>query len=290
MTKITPLLVIVGETGSGKSALAMSLAEKFDGEIICADSRTIYRGLDIGTAKPSASDQARVRHHLIDVVDPDETFSAAQFKGQAVQAIDAIAARGKLPMLVGGSGLYVDSVLFDFDFNRKVDMSLRDELKNLSVEQLQTRLLASGIPLPENKQNPRYLMRALEAGGEVATKHGLRPQTLVLGLAIEPEVLKWRLAERVDHMLAEGFIEEVRALLMRYGPDAPALLAPGYKAFTLYLQNKISLDEARQQFVRNDWQLAKRQRTWFKRNDAIIYPSNLEQTVDLVTTWLNKLQ
>jgi tRNA dimethylallyltransferase len=288
VTKTSPLLVIVGETASGKSALAMSLAEKFNGEIICADSRTIYRGLDIGTAKPSASDQSRVRHHLLDVVNPDQAYSVVRFKQQALAAIDDIAGRGKLPLLVGGSGLYVDSVIFDFDFNRKIDIRLRTELQDLSVPDLQARLLDAGIPLPENKQNPRYLIRALEAGGVAGTKHELRPHTLILGLTAPPSVLKLRIVDRVDAMLAAGFVEEVRALTMRYGEDAPALLAPGYKAFKSYLQNKISLHEAKQEFIRNDWRLAKRQRTWFKRNKAIIYLGNQAEAVELVTTWLNK--
>ncbi len=283
-----PLLVIVGQTGSGKSALALELAQKFNGEIICADSRTVYRGLDIGTAKPTAADQAKVRHHLLDVVNPDRPYSAALFKQQAQSAINDIVGRGKLPLLVGGSGLYIDSVLFNFDFNRRVDQALRDELQDLSVEELQQRLEAANILLPENSRNPRHLIRALEANGEQPTKHGLRPDSLILEIDIDAITLKKRLEGRVSAMIKDGLVDEVRDMVARYGADAPGLQATGYRAFRQYLSNQCTLEQAKQEFIRNDWQLAKRQRTWFKRNKAIHHICNVDEAVDLVTTWLNK--
>ncbi len=285
-----PLLVIVGQTGSGKSALALELAKKFNGEIICADSRTVYRGLDIGTAKPTAADQAKVRHHLLDVVNPDRPYSAALFKQQAQSAINDIVGRGKLPLLVGGSGLYIDSLLFNFDFNRKVDQTLRDELQDLSVEELQQRLEAANILLPENSRNPRHLIRALEANGKQSTKHGLRPDSLILELDIDSITLKKRLEDRVSAMVRNGLVDEVRDMEARYGADAPGLQATGYRAFRQYLSDQCSLEQAKQEFIRNDWQLAKRQRTWFKRNKAIHHICNIDEAVDLVTTWLNKYE
>ena len=139
----SPLVVIVGPTASGKTALAIHLAEKYNGEIVCADSRTVYKGLDIGTAKPSVSEQQRVRHHLIDVVEPDGTFSVADFKMLAVEAINDIESRGKLPILVGGSGLYIDAVVYDFSFS---DGTKRDESnpRHAHVTSMHTRPCAGG--------------------------------------------------------------------------------------------------------------------------------------------------
>lgn len=286
-TDYAPLVVIVGETASGKSALAMNIAEQFEGEIICADSRTIYKGMDIGTAKPSAEDQARVPHHLLDVVRPDETFSAADFKRLALAAVKDITARGKLPLLVGGSGLYVDAVLYDFQFRAPANPARREALQQLSIEELQTALLEGDIPLPENARNPRHLIRTLETGGQRPEHAELRPNTLLIGLKIDREVLKENIIRRVGHMFNAGFMDEVRTLVTKYGSDARALQAPGYKAAAAYLGGDLSLEEAKAQFVHNDLRLAKRQRTWFKRNKSIHW-CKTDEVVDLVTTFLNK--
>jgi tRNA dimethylallyltransferase len=283
----TPLIAIVGETASGKSALAMRIAEKFDGEIVCADSRTIYKGMDIGTAKPSAEDQARVPHHLLDVVEPNESFTVADFKRLALEAIKDISERGKVPLLVGGSGLYIDAVLYDFQFRAPVDAVRRKVLQKFTVEELQAALLEQDIPLPENVRNPRYLIRALETGGQQPKHGGFRPNTLLVGLSIDREALRENVARRVEQMFADGFIDEVRALIAEYGVSAPALQAPGYKAVAVYLGGKATLQEAKEQFIHNDLQLAKRQRTWFKRNKSIRW-CKTDEAVDLVTTFLNK--
>ena len=137
MTNIDKLVVILGPTASGKSAMALELAQKFNGEIVCADSRTIYKGMDIGTAKPSIQEQQLVRHHLIDIVEPDRPFSAAQFKQAAQDAIAEIQSRGKLPFLVGGSGMYIDSVIYDYGFRDEVSDEEKTLIENMSLEQLQ---------------------------------------------------------------------------------------------------------------------------------------------------------
>jgi tRNA dimethylallyltransferase len=136
MAPRTPLIVITGPTGSGKSAIALSLAEKYGGEIICADSRTVYKFMDIGTAKPSLDDQKRVKHWLLDVVNPDDKFSVSDFQELAQKAINNIRSRGKIPFLVGGTGLYIDAVVLDFSFAEKADLELRTELEMLTTEQL----------------------------------------------------------------------------------------------------------------------------------------------------------
>lgn len=286
-----PLIVILGETASGKSALALELARQFGGEIVCADSRTIYKDMDIGTAKPTLAEQKLVKHHLLDVVEPNETFSAAQFKTLAVQAIDDITARGKLPFLVGGTGLYIDAVLFDFQFRNAADTELRARLERWSITDLQSEIIRLGYMMPENSRNKRYLVRTLEAGGALPVRSKLRPNTLVLGKGADRDTLERRIIDRVDAMVAAGLVEECLELVKLYGAQAPGLNATGYKAFLPYLQGGCSLDEAKSQFVRNDLYLAKRQRTWFRRKiyqNIIQYVNNRSQAVDLVTTYLNK--
>src|SRR5688572_21256799 len=162
-----PLIVIAGPTASGKSALAMKVAKKYNGEIICADSRTVYKGMDIGTAKPSAVDRKEVPHHLLDIVQPNQPFTAADFKEQALAAIDDISGRGKLPIMVGGTGLYIDSVIFDYRFGDPADPDKRAQLQDMTLEQLQQMCVMEGIRLPENTKNKRHLVRAVELGGVI---------------------------------------------------------------------------------------------------------------------------
>lgn len=282
-----PLVVIVGQTASGKTALALEIAEKFGGEIICADSRTIYKGMDIGTAKPTSEERARVPHHCLDLINPDETFSAAEFKKCAVRAIGDIASRGKLPIMVGGTGLYIDSVIFDYQFGAAADIEQRNELSRKTIDELQTLIREYGYEMPENSRNKRYLIRAIERRGTVGKRSPLRPNTIVVGLSVSPETIKQRIVARVDTMVAEGFVDEYRLLRMVFPEDAPGFSAPGYKALAGYLDDSSSLVEAKAAFVRNDLHLAKRQRTWFKRNDCIQWVNDRSKAVDIVTTFLN---
>lgn len=254
----SPLVVIVGETASGKSALAMELAEKFDGEIICADSRTVYKGMNIGTAKPSVADQQNVTHHLLDIVEPDENLNVRQFQQLAIQAIEDIARHGRLPILVGGAGLYVDSVLFDYEFSPP---GARRDI-----------------------ENPRHL----KYQDMTAYKSGLRHNTLVLGLQRTHESLKVRIEQRIEAMISLGLEQEVRNLVKRYGWEAPGLNTIGYREFRGYFDGKKSLDEVVEGLERNTILYAKRQRTWFKRNESIHWLNDPSGAVDLVTTFLNK--
>lgn len=283
-----PLLVIVGETASGKSALALKLAEKFNGEIIAGDARTMYRGMDIGTAKPTAEERRRVPHHLIDELDPDEPVTAAMFKTMAERAIADINLRGKLPILVGGSGLYIDGLLYNYTFSSPANAQVRKDLQELTVDELQASLRARGIPLPENSQNHRHLTRMLEAAGNPGTKSVLRPHTLILGMSVDREALRQRLTARVDRMFAAGLEDEVRSLVEAYGWNDIIMHTIGYKEFKNYLQGEETIAQARAAIVRDTNAYAKRQRTWFKRNHTIKYPCNEEEFVDIVTTWLNK--
>lgn len=239
MAAVSKVLFIVGPTASGKSALALETAKRFNGEIICADSRTVYKGLDIGTAKPTTEDRRTVPHHLLDVVSPAETFTAADFKQLAEAAIDDVLARGKLPIVVGGSGLYIDAVLFDYQFSETSEA--------------------------RDPRNPRHL-----AADVPRKQKGMRKDAIIVGLDVDRGELRRRIAARVEDMVEAGFIEEVIGAREAY-PGSKALDAPGYKAFVQYLDDKIDLQTAKELFVRNDAQLAKRQMTWFRRNHDIYW-------------------
>ncbi len=289
VASIPPLIVIVGQTGSGKSALALQLAEQFSGEIIAADSRTVYKGMNVGTAKPSAEDIRLVPHHLIDIIEPGEQFSVADFQRLAQKAILEITSRGHVPILVGGSGLYVDSVLYGFGFRAPANLSLRASLQQRSVEELQEMILEKGLDLPANDRNPRHLMRSIEAAGSPPpTRQTLRSNTLVIGLTADKAALATRLEHRAEKMLADGLVDEVRLLTEKYG-QVEALRAPAYREVRLYLSGAISFDELSQLIVRSHMQYAKRQRTWFKRSEDVMWISKPEESVEFVTTFLNNI-
>ena len=286
-----PLLVVVGETASGKSELSMQLAEALSGEIICADSRTIYRHMDIGTAKPTPQDRQRVVHHGLDLITPDQRYSAATYKAYALNAIDKVAQSGKLPIIVGGSGLYIDAVLYDYGFTEPPDESLRERLQALSVVELQQRIVVDEIPMPTNYKNPRHLVSAIERAGKPGIKCPIRSNTIVLGMQIERSVLRERIERRVEYMVDNGFLTETKQLASKYGWDSPGLQATSYKAFRGYFAGTSTLEQAKQIFVGNDLQLAKKQRTWFKRNKSIHWLSTddkLSESVEIATTLLNK--
>lgn len=285
---MSPLVVIVGETASGKSALAIELAKKFNGEIICADSRTVYVGMDIGTAKPTRQEQEYVRHHLLNVTTPNDLFTAADFKAQAQTAIDDITARGKLPIMVGGTGLYIDSILYDFQFRSAAVGSLRTLLNTLSVSELKIRIQEAGLELPTNQDNPRHLIRTLETNGAMPKQQTLRLNTLIVGLSVEKALLHARIENRVATMMRRGLDREAQALFEQYGQECRALQTIGYQEFVPYFTNDITLHEVQDKIIVGTRQYAKRQRTWFKRNKSIHWCSEQIQIVDLVTTFLNK--
>ncbi|HXR50321.1 MAG TPA: tRNA (adenosine(37)-N6)-dimethylallyltransferase MiaA [Verrucomicrobiae bacterium] len=287
-----PLVVLVGETASGKSALALEIAQKFEGEIICADSWTVRREVNIGTAKPSVDEQALVPHHLLDVVGPCEDFTAAVFKDLANQAIEGIVARGKLPILVGGTGLYIDGVVYDFGFLPAGDRGAREELSVLSIAQLLQKIEALGIDVGDvDTRNKRRLIRLIETNGAQPTKKTLRPNTLILGLKVDRENLKERIEKRTDAMLEAGLEDEVRNLQERYGWGCEALKGVGYAQWKGYFEGTQILAETRQKIIKATADLAKRQRTWFRRNNSIHWlhtPVNWTEVVELITTSLDK--
>src|SRR5690606_13801365 len=165
--------------------------------------------MDIGTAKPSLKDQAEIPHHIIDTITPDKHFTAAEFKRRALIWIDDISIRGRLPIMVGGTGLYVDGVIFDYAFLPPSSQEDREHLSKLSIEQLQQKIKDQGLRMPENSKNPRHLIRVLETNGEIAVKKGLRENTLVIGLDVSKEQLTKSIRTRVSQMIDSGLEAEV---------------------------------------------------------------------------------
>lgn len=285
---IGPLVAVVGETASGKSALAMDIARKFNGEIICADSWTVYKGFDIGTAKPSLSDRQAIPHHLIDIADPRVGFSAAVFKEAAQQAIADVSSRGKLPILAGGSGLYIDSVLYDYSFLTQSVPSERMQLNAMSLLDVLAIAHERGLDMTGiDLRNKRRIIRHIENNGIRPIKSEIRPHTLILGLQIPREELLARIESRVDAMMRAGLDEEVRQLSLRYGWDVEPMKGIGYREWHEYFLGSQTLPETRQKIIQNTKQLAKKQRTWFRRNNSIQWINSRSEIVDSVTTFLN---
>jgi tRNA dimethylallyltransferase len=288
MSNPDPLIVIVGPTASGKSALAMQIAQSYNGEIIAADSRTIYRGMDIGTAKPSKANQHQIRHHLLDIREPDQSFSAAEFKRLAEAAILDISSRRKLPILVGGTGLYVDAIIFDYKFGAPAESSQRAALQALGVEELQVICRRNNIDMPINKLNKRHLIRAIELGGLINHKRVLRSNTLVVALSTEKSILEQRVRQRLREMLRQGVLDEVARLGRDYQWSGEAFTGNIYGAFRGVVEGTKSLEVASEECITSDMRLAKRQMTWFRRNPHIFWSESPAMVLKTVDTFLHQ--
>lgn len=283
-----PLVIIVGETGSGKSSLAIELAKKFNGEIVSADAWAVYKGFNIGTAKPSEEEQRQVPHHLIDVAEPSDGFSAAEFKRLAGKVIEGISACGKLPILVGGTGLYIDSVIYDYGFLPAGPEARRKELDGLSIEALVAIIEAEAIDAEGiDLRNKRRLVRLIESGGVRPAKSELRADTLIIGLETDRNELEDRLTKRVDSMLKNGLETEVKTLSQQYDWQTEPMKGIGYREWQMYFDGQQSLEQTRQRIISSSMQLAKKQRTWFKRNKSIHWIQTPEQAITLVNKFLN---
>ena len=292
--KLKPLIVIVGPTAVGKTALSIQLAKQLDGEIVSADSRLFYRKMDIGTAKPSPEERALVPHHMIDVADPDDVWSLARFQRRAYQTIDGIHARGRLPFLVGGTGQYVWAVVEGWVIPEvKPDSRLRTALENwvdeIGSQGLYNRLMALD---PEaaariDPQNTRRTIRALEVilhSGNLFSaqrrKRGSMYPTLILGLNRPRSELYQRIDARIMAMFDAGFVDEVRSLLEEgYTSDLPPLSAIGYRQVIAYLQNDMTLEEAIIEMKRKTRQFVRRQANWFHQDDPSIHWLQVDDTV-----------
>lgn len=279
------ILVIVGPTASGKTRMAVELAQRHNGEVISADSMQIYRTMDIGTAKPTKEEMGGIPHHMIDVADPEEDFSVARYVEMAARCVDDVLARGKLPIVAGGTGLYIDSLLSGRTFAPfSPDSALRGELERELEEkggQAMLEALAQVDPEAAQRLHPndhKRIIRALEvyrSTGKTITQHNRETQAipprynaLTIGLAFQDRQAMWRrIDQRVDEMVAAGLEDEVRRLLTSgISPKCTAMQAIGYKEFTQALSGEMTWQEAADVVKLRSRQYAKRQLTWFGRN------------------------
>lgn len=301
MSQSSPLVVIVGPTAVGKTLKAIRLAEILNGEIISADSRLFYRGMDIGTAKPSASERARVPHHLIDVADPDQIWSIALFQQSANRAIADIHSRGKLPFLVGGSGQYVHSVTKGWIPPAvKPNTELRSVLENLSKSNSPGWLhekLALLDPYSAERIDPRNVRRTIRAL-EVTLTSGHRfselkgkfpsPYNLVqIGLILSRTDLYKRIDARIEEMFEQGLLREVKALLAKgYSPDLPTMSAIGYRESIKIVEGNLTEEEAKIQMRKSTRIFVRRQSNWFKENDKDIRWFDASNDVEIIARYI----
>lgn len=284
-----PLIVIVGPTAVGKTDIAIALAKSLDGEIVSADSMQIYKYMDIGTAKPTVEEREGIPHYMIDVVDPDQEFSVAQFQQEAKAAIEDINQRGKLPILAGGTGLYINSLIYPMDFtDAGEDPEFRKKMRALASEKGNKYLHKKLYEIdPDTAQRLHYndirrIIRALEVhhltGKPMShynqnLKNADKPyNSIIIGLTMDRKKLYNRINHRVDIMLEKGLVEEVKGLLeMGYNKNLTSMQGLGYKEIIAYLEGKRTLTEATEILKRDTRRFAKRQYTWFKRIKGIYW-------------------
>jgi tRNA dimethylallyltransferase len=308
------IIVIVGPTACGKTALSIELAKKFNGEIVSADSRQIYKEMNIGTAKPeifSPKDfknwlltpylnKDKIHHYLMDIKKPSLDYSLAQYKKDAIRAIKHILGKNKLPILVGGTGLYIKAVIDNLKIpkvkpNPLLRKKLENDLKEKGLDYLIKKLIDidPGSSYLIDLKNPRRVIRALEI--VITTKEPLSSQrktgpklfdALILGIYPGKKILKERIIKRINQMFKRGLISEVQNLILKYGKNAKAFDAIGYKEIIEYLNNKISKEEALNQIIKNTINYAKRQMTWFRKNKNIVWIKNKKEAEKLVLNFI----
>jgi tRNA dimethylallyltransferase len=303
MSKSPPLIVIVGPTAVGKTLKAIQLAELMNGEIVSADSRLFYRGMDIGTAKPSASERARVPHHLIDVADPDQTWSIAVFQQAANAAIADIHSRGRLPFLVGGSGQYIKSVTKGWiPPSVQPNHDLRTVLENLSKSNSPKWLhekLALLDPLSAERIDPRNVRRTIRAleviltsGHRFSELKGISPSPYNLiqtGLILSRTDLYNRIDARIDSMFEQGLLLEVGTLLKKgYSPDLPTMSAIGYREAVKILDGELTEGEAKIKMRKSTRVFVRRQANWFKENDKEIKWFNADTPAAVISSHIKE--
>ena len=282
------VIVICGPTASGKTALSIELAKKINGEIISSDSMQIYKDMDIGTAKPTKQEMQEIKHYLLDFVEPDQRYSVAQFKKDAEKAIEEILAKNKVPIIVGGTGLYVDSLIYGIEYQEiELDQKYREELEEkVQKEGLETLYEQAKKIDPQaiekiSANDKKRILRILEiyhSTGKTKTqqeiesrKNEVKYDYKVFALNIEREKLYERINKRVDIMIKQGLIQEVENLCSKYTEFPTAMQGLGYKEVVEYLQGKISEQEMIEKIKMETRRYAKRQLTWFRKNKQTIW-------------------
>lgn len=293
------VIVICGPTASGKTALSIKLAQKINGEIISSDSMQIYKDMDIGTAKPSKEEMQGITHHLIDFVEPNQRYSVAEFKKDAEKAIEEILSKGKTPIIVGGTGLYVDSLIYGIEYQDiQLDERYRKELEERAEKEGLTQLYEEAQKIdpqaiekisPNDKKRILRILEIYKATGKNKTqqeiesrKNGVKYDYKVFAIHWDREQLYERINKRVDIMLEQGLIQEVEQLLKKYKEFPTAMQGLGYKEVVEYLQGEVTLEEMIEKLKMETRRYAKRQITWFKKNRQTIWigPQDLQRILD----------
>lgn len=291
------VIVICGPTASGKTALSIELAKKINGEIVSADSMQIYKDMNIGSAKVTNEEMQGIKHYMIDCVSPDERFSVADYKTNAKNAIEEIIKKGKTPIVVGGTGLYIDALIYEIEYKDiKIDENYRKELqeieKNQGLEVLYKKALEIDPKAMEkiSQNDSKRIMRVLEiykATGKNKTEQEAESRLKeipydykVFALTMDRDKLYERINKRVDIMIENGLIDEVKNLLEKYSEFPTAMQGLGYKEVRDYLQKKITKDEMIEKIKQESRRYAKRQLTWFRKNKQTIWLNSLEKIDD----------
>jgi tRNA dimethylallyltransferase len=309
MPKLKPLIAIIGQTASGKTGLALELAKKFNGELTNADSRQIYREMDIATNKIGKEDLKKqningeicyliegIPIHILDILDPNQEFSLAEYKALAIETIQEIQGRDKLPIMVGGTGLYVDAVTENFQIPAaSTTKKIREELEKKDAETLFNKLKELDPTAAGNigEHNKRKLIRALEVCLISDKPFSLQKKkeaplfdVLKIGITKDRKELYLDIDERVDQMIELGLVEETKKLQKKYSPELPAMSGIGYKEISDYLNGNSSLEEAIQKIKFRTHQYARRQTTWFKKDEKINWVKDQEEATELVKKFL----
>lgn len=287
------VIVICGPTASGKTALSIELAKKINGEIISCDSMQIYKYMDIGTAKPTLEEQKEVKHHMIDFVEPNQRYSVAEYKKDAEKSIEEILLKGKTPIIVGGTGLYVDSLIYGIEYpeielDEEYRKQLEKEIKEKGLESLYNKAKEIDSKAMEkiSPNDKKRIMRVVEiykATGKTKTEQEIESRThevkydyKVFAIKMDREKLYERINKRVDMMIEKGLIEEVQNILKKYDKFPTAMQGLGYKEVVEYLEGKKTKEEMIDKIKMQTRRYAKRQITWFKKNKQTIWIENNE--------------
>jgi tRNA dimethylallyltransferase len=279
-------IYIVGPTASGKTALSIDLAKHLGAEIVCADSQTLRKHMDIGTAKPTVAETNGVPHHMLDLIDPYDDYSLAAYQKQATNIIDGIHSAGIRAIVVGGTGLYVDSLYFGYQLPVLDDDISAGDFEDLTVDELRDLISSKGYNLPSGEQNKRHLINTLLRSGKSGDKGSADPRSIILGIYPGREQVVERINTRVEHMFANGFVGEVRSIVDKFGPPPREFDAIGYRIVYRHLLGEISVDETKDLCKIAERQYAKRQMSWFRRNPAIKWFSSPVEAKDYILSVL----
>lgn len=302
MNEKPKVIAICGPTASGKTGLSIELAKKIDGEIISCDSMQIYQDMTIGTAKPTTEEMQGIKHYLIDFVPPNQRYSVADFKKDAMVAIKEVLSHGKVPIIVGGTGLYLDALIYNIEYQDiQIDLAYRKKLENIAQSEGLDKLYEMAMKIDKqaaekiSKNDQKRILRILEIyhqTGKTKTQQEIESrkqeipyQYLVFGIQMDRQILYDRINQRADKMIEQGLIEEVENLLKKYQEFPTAMQGLGYKEVVEYLEGTLTKEEMIEKIKQESRRYAKRQLTWFRRNQDIIWLDGIqskEKNINLI--------